>query len=233
MNGKHISYLENKIKQCSKCKTELPLDSFSCTVRLENGECKYYNSWCNACRTKQNRERLGLKEKPKPKIVGDSKTCLTCGILKHKNEFYFSTRGRLKRSSYCKSCTERPAPEKARAYTQKYRDNNRLRWRALHRLNMLKRRLQIENVSDGTVTDEFLQFVYSQELCCWCKEFVEFSDRTLEHIIELSHGGVHGISNITMACVSCNSSRLNKNSSEKLISSLEEEFNRSKDDNQC
>lgn len=57
------------------------------------------------------------------------------------------------------------------------------------------------------------------------------SNYSLEHIIELSNGGIHGVSNINMACISCNSSRLNKKSKTKPIPSLEEDFNRSKDDN--
>lgn len=47
--------------------------------------------------------------------------------------------------------------------------------------------------------------------CCWCKQEIPASLRTIEHIIELSNGGMHSVHNITMACKSCNSSRVNRN----------------------
>ena len=56
---------------------------------------------------------------------------------------------------------------------------------------MLKRRLRIETETDGTVSDEFLKFLYSREICCWCNQQVHSRKRTAEHIVELSCGGIH------------------------------------------
>lgn len=90
--------------------------------------------------------------------------------------------------SKCKTCTPRMIPEKSRKHVNKYRQSNRERYLSLHRLHMFARRNNIKIKSDGTVTDDFLRFVYSQTTCCWCNNEIQPKDRTLEHIIELSSG---------------------------------------------
>ncbi len=53
--------------------------------------------------------------------------------------------------------------------------------------------------------------LYATEICCWCKKPTPIEDRTAEHVIPLDKGGIHGISNLKMACLSCNSSKMNFN----------------------
>lgn len=197
-------------KICTKCLETKNISTFSCTKKNIDGTCKYYNSWCNSCRTENNRERNGSTPKPKAIIVDNGKSCLQCNIIKPLTEFSPSKRGKLGRSSYCRGCQPRNSRENARKSTQRYRERHQSRYRAAHRLNMLKRRSDIAALSDGTVTDEFLEFVYAQTICCWCETFIEENQRTLEHLMELSSGGLHSIFNINMACRSCNSARKNK-----------------------
>lgn len=218
---------------CSKCKENKELSEFSCCNRNEDGSCKYYNSWCNSCRTKQNRERTGQSERPNPIITHDKKECLSCHTLKSFAEFSPSKRGRVGLSAYCKKCTPRQTKESARKHTAKYRATNPERWRSLHRIAMFKRRSNLITQSDGTVTDEFLKFLYSQEVCCWCCERVPEENRTAEHIVELSSGGVHSAHNMSMACVSCNSARKNKGNTTMAVPSLFEKFIKENDDNLC
>lgn len=221
------------MKKCSKCKELKNLDLFSCTKRKEDKSCLYYNSWCKYCRQlaeQQIRLNKGIKEKFKPNITSCTKQCTKCKLIYQLSEFSPSKRGRLGLSSYCKKCTPRGTKEDHREYTRKYREKHKERWRALHRLNMVKRLNNIENTSDGSVTDSFLKFVYAQEFCCWCKNFIEKSKRTLEHIIELTKGGLHSTNNITMACASCNSKRLNKKSEIPLVKSLHDKFEKENND---
>lgn len=212
------------IKTCCKCKIEKTIKNFSCIKRNNDNSCKSYNSWCNKCRTQQNRERLGLKQRIVPKVFEDAKECCGCGFIRRFVHYSPSKRGRLGLSAYCKKCTHRPTKEVSREYTRQYRIRHKQRWRAMHRLNMLNRLNNIKAQQDGSVTDNFLNFVYNQEFCCWCKSFTEESKRTLEHIIELTKGGMHSIKNITMCCNSCNSKRLNKKSLVPLVESLEERY---------
>ena len=218
-------------KVCSKCRELRDSKDFSCCKRDTDGSCVQYNSWCNSCRTKQNRERKNQQERLKPEISSDGKECLSCKKMKLFTEYSPSKRGRLGLSSYCKKCTKRLTKEVARKATAAYRARNPERWRSLHRLSMLKRRLRIETETDGTVSDEFLKFLYSQEICCWCNQQVPVEKRTAEHIVELSCGGIHSAHNMNMACVSCNSSRKNKNSNVMPVPGLFEKFIKEYDDN--
>lgn len=218
-------------KVCSKCKESKNSEEFSCCKRDEAGICVQYNSWCNSCRTRQNRQRNNQQERPKSLANSESKECLTCKEMKPFTEYYPSKRGRLGLSSYCKVCTKRPTKEAARKMTARYRARHPERWKSLHRLSMLKRRTRVEAKSDGTVTDEFLKFLYSQEICCWCSQPIPESQRTAEHIVELSLGGLHSAHNMNMACFSCNSSRKNKNNTEMPIAGLFEKFIKEYNDN--
>lgn len=200
-------------KICSKCKEEKPLDAFSPAKKNEDGTVKYYNSWCNKCRTKNNRERLGLEERPIPIINENSKECLECHNVLPLENFSPSSRGRLGVSSYCKSCANKrfkPTPEKVRQASATYRAKHSERWRAAHRVHQFNRKALIKATNDGTVTDEVLKNLLNKETCCWCNNPVPKEFRTIEHIIELSNGGTHSASNLDMACLSCNSARVNK-----------------------
>jgi hypothetical protein len=204
--------IENKC--CTKCLEIKALENFSVTKRNEDGSVRYRNSWCTDCRVVANRERLGYNKLEKSVVDFDNemKQCACCKEMFPFKEFPPAKRGSANLSSYCKSCAKEKYydKEKAKIRTQAYRDANRNRWRTLHRINQFNRRSLIKVTEDGTVTDAFIESIYSEELCYWCKEFTEEDDRTLEHIIELSSGGLHSANNITMACFSCNSARLNK-----------------------
>lgn len=202
------------MKSCSKCGIEQDIDKFSVTKRNEDGSVKYRNSWCVSCRVANNRQRLGYNklEKSMVDFNNELKECASCKLILPFNDYYSAERGSANLAAYCKTCTKTKYydKDKARAHTQSYRDRNRNRWRALHRINQFNRRSLIKATEDGTVTDKFIDSIYSQEICYWCKEFTDEDERTLEHIIELSSGGQHSASNITMACLSCNSSRQNR-----------------------
>ncbi len=203
------------MKKCTKCNKEKELSNFSKTGTNKNGSTRY-NSWCNSCRTVQNRERTGAKEKPKPIVTDDSKECLECNKLLKLDEFRDSARGRKGKSSYCKPCEDTRkkekyySKEKAREATKRYRERNKERWRAIHRIHQFNRKALIKATCDGSVTDEFLKLLLDKEICIYCNEKIPASSRTIEHIQELSQGGTHTSDNLDMACLSCNSSRPNK-----------------------
>lgn len=206
-------------KKCTKCQQEFNISNFSKSGKKKNGDIRY-NSWCNSCRTKQNRERLGLKERVKPKVTETTKECLECHKDLTFENFRDSSRGKLGKSSYCKPCEDKRhkekyhSKEKSREYTKNYRERHKERWRAMHRVHQFNRRALIKVTCDGSVTDEFLKKLLNKENCRYCNEIVPSSERTIEHIIELSQGGTHTADNLDMACLSCNSSRPNKDKKE-------------------
>lgn len=208
------SLLLEDCKTCTKCRLEIPIENFSVTKRNEDGTVKRRNSWCNGCRTNQNRERLGLTKRNKTVVddVNQTKSCANCLNVLQFSSFYKSKKGSGGLSAYCKEC-EYPRfknLEKQKEAVRRYRLNNLYRWRAMHRVHQFNRRQNIKATDDGTVTDEFLISLYETENCFWCKNYISEDKRTLEHIKELSQGGTHSAENITMACVSCNSSRKGK-----------------------
>ena len=206
------------MKICKICNENKPHGEYTKHKKSKDGFAYY----CNPCRAEyelQRRIKTGIVPKPKPKIVDNfHKECLKCHFIHLIDDFPISKRGRLGRGPYCIECnkeyhkirTESPDVKKRiREATQKYRDSRREHWRGLHRVHQYNRKNKIKVQSDGTVTEEFMKELYATTHCHWCKESITPDKRTAEHIIPLANGGIHGISNLRMACLSCNSSKLN------------------------
>jgi len=207
------------MKLCKTCKLEKELCEFGPNKKSADGKAYV----CKPCRAEyelNRRASKGIIPKVKPKVIDDSKECLRCHEIKHIDEFAMAKRGRLGRAAYCKICSplyikelkssdKEHYTQKGREATQKYRANNRERWRALHRINQFNRKNLQKATSDDTVTDDFLRSIYNTEKCFWCGRFTEKDKRTCEHVIPLILGGLHSANNITMACLSCNSSKIN------------------------
>lgn len=69
---------------------------------------------------------------------------------------------------------------------------------------MWERRNRQKVQSDGSVTDEFLDALYAESVCHYCRNQTPESDRTADHKTPLSRGGLHSAANLVMACWSCN-----------------------------
>lgn len=200
------------MRTCTKCKQELDESRFSKSTH-KNGNV-YFNSYCYSCRTKYNREKYNNGIIGKKAIVTDThKECMHCNEMLPLLEFSKSKKGSGGVISYCKKCytIKYKDLEKGKLATAKYRKNNPERWRASHRIHQYNRKALIKATCDGTVTDKVVKDLLNKEYCCWCNKSIPASDRTIEHIIELSNGGLHSKDNLDMACFSCNSSRKNKN----------------------
>lgn len=200
-------------KKCSCCGQVKDVYCFSPTKRDDAGGVKYRHSQCTDCRTVNNRKGKPPKKFSIVDKESSTKECQICLTMLSFDKFSPSVRGSAGLGAYCRDCAKVKYYDKdyCKITTQRYRDNNREWWRALHRINQFNRRSKIKAVDDGTVTAEFVATIYASEVCYWCGLSVLKEDRTLEHIIELSSGGEHSASNITMACFSCNSKRLNRN----------------------
>jgi len=204
------------MKICTKCNKEVELGLFSNTKQKKDGTW-YLNSWCNPCRSKQNRERLGSTQRKVPFVSLTEKECLDCNLILPFEMFRVSSRGRYGLAAYCISCQNIRSQtiykdlEKARQSTNKYRKTHHERWKALHRLHQFNRKSKIKVTSDGSVTDQFIKELLSKTHCCWCNQATSPEKRTIEHVVELSNGGNHSTNNLAMSCLSCNSSRPNRN----------------------
>jgi hypothetical protein len=194
------------MKSCSKCKQLKSLDNFG-----KAG--KYVASWCNKCRSRLEKDRRisdGIKEKKLSRINGETKLCLECGEFKYFCLFAKAKRGLGGLAAYCKECFIKRYPadkNKSKISVYKYRENNRERYLAQHRIHQFNRKSQIEVTNDGTVTDDFLVDLYATKICYICDSEITLKNRTADHVIPLSKGGKHSASNLKMACRKCNSSK--------------------------
>lgn len=195
-----------KYHQCPNCQNlQLP-DQFQIVKSQPSG-------WCRSCRTAEAvlyRRKKGMKEKVSSVIVDGRKLCMECKSMLLLEEFSPTKRGLGGLATYCRSCMRIKYPvskEDARKATADYRKRHRARYLAQHRVNMFKRRGQIEAESDGTVTDEFLKNLYAQKICSYCEQFVPEDKRTADHVTPLNKGGLHSAKNMVMSCFGCNSSK--------------------------
>lgn len=200
------------MKVCPKCGVNKEDSEFRKTFNKKVN--KYYLSpYCKPCAVEYNRDRYHGGRKPNhAKLTDTHKECMSCKeMLPHSN---FNKIGKAKHGlgAYCKKCFKEKYydKEKSRKQTAKYRAAHPEKWRAMHRVHQYNRRALINATDDGTVTEEFLKELLDKSTCCWCGKETPASERTIEHIIELSNGGLHSASNLDMSCFSCNSSRPNK-----------------------
>lgn len=204
------------MKMCTKCSVEFESTTTS--------------SWCKSCKRERARiMRLQRGQKPK-EIYNDPlgiKTCRHCKVQKTLDNFYkadpkHSVQGV---STYCRPCRPIALPqnkEKSRLATAAYRQKNRDTYLIKHRVSQAKRRGLAVN---GSVSAEQAKYLYAKTHCRYCKLYVEPKDRTADHIVPLKKGGLHDISNLDMACWTCNCSKRDKSEEEFL------KFMRNKDVN--
>lgn len=60
---------------------------------------------------------------------------------------------------------------------------------------------------DGTVTVEVLALFYYSKICRYCGVVVGRRTRTIDHMMPLSRGGKHSVSNLALACRNCNNKK--------------------------
>lgn len=77
----------------------------------------------------------------------------------------------------------------------------------VHRKNTA-RKAHIAMVDDGTLTGPAIRNLFaSAKRCCYCERPMRSRDKTLDHVIPLSRGGMHSIHNAAIACHSCNTGK--------------------------
>lgn len=91
-------------------------------------------------------------------------------------------------------------------------DDMRIKWRRAKHIRRLKRKDQ----SDGTLDREGFTGLYDQAKSCLycscrltCREPTGWrsTDATLDHLVPISKGGVHGLVNVVVCCSRCNFSK--------------------------
>jgi 5-methylcytosine-specific restriction endonuclease McrA len=71
-----------------------------------------------------------------------------------------------------------------------------------------KRRKQIDETNDGTLTgDVIVRLFANAKHCHYCGRRMRSVEKSLDHVIPLDRGGAHSIHNVVVACKPCNFSK--------------------------
>lgn len=85
-----------------------------------------------------------------------------------------------------------------------------------------KRAALIAAQSDGTVISKTLGALFAAAKdCCYCGAPMNWKQKTADHIVPLSQGGLHSMTNLAICCISCNSSKRDRTPEQWLTSGLQ------------
>jgi 5-methylcytosine-specific restriction endonuclease McrA len=114
--------------------------------------------------------------------------------------------GRLARQ-YAKRCSLKVETARWRIRYEYDADFKAKTIERVHRKNTA-RKAHIAMVDDGTLTGPAIRSLFaSAKQCRYCERPMRSKDKTLDHVIPLSRGGMHSIHNAAIACHSCNTGK--------------------------
>jgi 5-methylcytosine-specific restriction endonuclease McrA len=198
------------LKTCRRCGQTKPAREFDVNVRVSSG----YYSTCQECRRATARD---WKARNKDRI----------------REYEGTNRGRLRelRYDWQRKNPDRIKEIRRRSYLRhkEYYRKRHVRWYAINRKRSIERTLRYYQTPEGRlrnrnnasrhraierkgdVTAEQLSELFArQKRCAYCKKpFIKTRPATIDHVIPLSRGGEHTISNLVLACKPCNCSKHN------------------------
>lgn len=165
-------------KRCSSCKEVKPVSGFAPCNTDRSG----YEPRCRKCRRIQSRDWHRRNKEWVRRYEEEHRDHLLKIRREHNREY--------------RKQPNAIAMRRAREKTAKVRLYNRNR-QALRRTT----------TRQGDVTPEMLQkLLDSQSRCCYCRKlFNSRREKTIDHVIPVSKGGQHVLSNLVVACKPCNS----------------------------
>lgn len=121
-------------------------------------------------------------------LATETKQCSSCGLRKGFSDFSPNKGSKDGRQKTCKPCRS------AKVHSGEWNGNKR-------------RQVIIDERSDGSITTELMNKMFSIEICPCCDGWMERDDKVLDHIVPLKLGGRHTASNVMVLCWSCNSAK--------------------------
>lgn len=103
-----------------------------------------------------------------------------------------------------------PRLTKAGQWRIRYWCNPEFRAREIEKVQRLKvrRRDWIDRNNDGTLTaDAIMRLFADAKMCSYCGRTMRSVEKSLDHVVPLSRGGAHSITNVVIACKPCNFSK--------------------------
>ncbi len=171
------------MKYCNKCGETKKLEEFSVCKRNKSGRqsaCKA----CNSAHYSKNAER----------------------VKKYQSERYYSNH----KEELLKRAENRKKPEfkiKKRLSDKKWIENNREYYNLRSRAHCANRRARLRDIPGKLHADEVAELLRVKNKCSYCGAT---EDLCIDHVVPVSKGGHNTLSNLEVACMSCNSSKNNK-----------------------
>lgn len=227
-------------KRCTKCGVEKPLTEFHTALRHKDGhtyDCKacrraYRLSRHPTTHPRKWKVRLNPGDSKPCNVCGETKPV---EHFRKENRDYGD--GYHNQCHDCERAKGRDwgksRGEYRREYEEKHRDHLKALRDAWGKKNHAKRKAQQRRFysspkgklyarnsqairrsksKQGDVTTAWLdQFLSSQTKCFYCKKsFNSRRKKTIDHVIPLDKGGEHVMTNLVIACQSCNSKKSNR-----------------------
>ena len=179
----------------------------------------------NGCGLYKEATKFGKDNRNK---TGHKNLCKECDALLAKQRYELNKEKILKATSERIKADRLNNPEKYRKKSKEYRLKNKgkvnsyqrkysktAKGKAVNRVGWAKRRALKSTTADGTITKESLEklAIKQNNLCKYCGILLCFIDRSnthLDHVIPISKGGLHSITNVVWSCGKCNMSKGSK-----------------------
>lgn len=184
-------------KRCRDCKELLPFAAFFSANGCRHG----LRPECRKCMMAGQRNLYLRKTEGRKRVrrsaygPGDVRRCGSCQIEKPADTEHFPRRSgaQIKLSSRCRDCTREHGLTLSRRPDQK----------AKRRVIKMNRQARLRGAS-GFVSggDIDRMRIAQQNKCWWCQN--PLTSHHVDHRFPIKHGGEHKLSNLVLACPSCN-----------------------------
>jgi len=202
------------MKRCNKCGELKSLDQFHVKTQNTDG----YSHTCKECKSKIDKayreaNKDVLKQKTKEKYHNNKEVWKA----RNKKRYDNATPEEVQRRKEVHRKYNQNMPEDVKKRKQEYNKKyfaseagKSVTIRSIH-----KRRAQKIASEDGTVTAQALEELKTTQeyKCNYCKVDLDFTAKGkvhLDHVIPLSKGGAHSITNVVWSCAKCNLLKSNK-----------------------
>lgn len=195
LDGKYKTKKYFVVAECPTCKSHV-------TIRKD-----HKTQICKSCVGKKN---IATKTKQALTVVAKQEQhCTKCKLLKPLSSFH---KDKTKLSGFravCKSCRYELEKDKNALYLKT------LNGKASSANRKNKRRALINSSSDNSITTPLLMKKREEQnhKCYYCGLPFDYTTKRsvhLDHVIPLSKGGIHSITNVVWSCQKCNLLKSNK-----------------------
>lgn len=160
---------------------------------------------CRSCRNakrKQERRARGLKFDPEQRAIR-SRVRLEVSALR-----VLAKALKYRRVAVARPLWGHPRERTTKAMLIRARYLYDLEYRAYVILKRHKRDEATRLACDGTITPNVLYHLFSRtKVCGFCGCDMAYQDKSLDHLVPISRGGVHGVENVEVVCLPCNKAK--------------------------